>query len=172
MKELIYRTDGSSEKWKDVPEYEGLYQVSNFGRVKSLKFNKQRILKLTSDPNGYYRCNLYSKGKRGRFKVHKLVAISFLGHVPDGHNIVVDHVNNDKSNNRLENLQLISHRENTSKDKKGYSSQYVGVTWNKSTSKWLSRIVIEGELKYLGSFTYEIEAAEAYQTKLKELKKQ
>lgn len=157
------------EVWKDVKGYEGSYQVSNFGRVKSLKYNKQRILKLTSDRNGYYRCSLWLKGNQKRFKVHILVAMSLLGHIPDGHKIVVDHVDNDKSNNRLENLQLISQRENTSKDKKGYSSQYVGVTWHKATSKWVSRIVIEGKSKYLGLFTNEIEAAEAYQSTLKNL---
>ena len=117
------------EIWKDIESYEGLYQVSSLGRVKSLKYNKQRILKTPSDAYGYSVCNLSLNGKQKIFKVHKLVAIAFLNHTPNGHNMVVDHINNLKIDNRLENLQLTSQRENTSKDKKKGSSKYVGVYW-------------------------------------------
>ena len=150
------------EIWKDVPEYEGLYQVSDWGKVKSLKFQKERILKLTSDCNGYYHCSLWSNGNRKTFTVHILVAIAFLNHKPNGYNIVVDHINNLKIDNRLENLQLISHRENISKDRKGGSSRYVGVYWHKAANKWHAKIGVEGKQKHLGYFFNEIEAAQAY----------
>ena len=158
-----------TEIFKDVKGYEGSYQVSNLGRVRSLKFNKERILKLSSDSYGYYRCTLSSNGKLKSFQVHQLVAMAFLDHSPNGNKTVVDHVDNDKRNNRLENLQLITHRQNLSKDKKDCSSKYVGVYWDKSRCKWASQIVVEGKLKYLGRFTNEIEAAEAYQSTLKNL---
>ncbi len=157
------------EIWKDIKGYEEIYQVSNLGRVKSLKYNKQRILKTPANGSGYYHCNLCSKGKPKRFNVHQLVAMAFLNHKPDGIKIVVDHVDNNKSNNRLENLQLISHRQNTSKDKKGGSSEHIGVCWDKANSKWVSYILINGKQKHLGRFSNEIEAAKAYQLALNKI---
>ena len=165
-----------TEIWKDVPEYEGVYQVSSLGRVKSLARKSssgrqlnERILKTPLDGHGYCACNLYLNGKKKLFRVHQLVAIAFLNHKPNGMKIVIDHVDNDGSNNRLENLQLISQRENSSKDKKGYSSKYVGVAWYEATSKWQAKIMIDGKRKHLGHFTNEIEAAQAYQLELSKI---
>ena len=101
--------------------------------------------------------------------MHILVAMAFLGHKPDGHKIVVDHINGDKLNNRLENLQLITNRENVSKDRNGCSSKFVGVHWDKSTSKWKAHIAIEGKQKHLGRFSNELQAAEAYQLELNKI---
>ena len=164
------------EEWRAIKGYEGLYEVSNLGNVKSLARKdslgrqvKEKILKTPADSYGYYQCGLYLEGKVRKFFIHNLVAITFLGHKPNGNNIVVDHINNVKTDNRLENLQLISHRENLSKDKKGYSSKYIGVTWHKSANKWVSHIGIDGRLKYLGLFINELEASRAYQYALKEL---
>ena len=100
--------------------------------------------------------------------VNQIMAIAFLSHKPCGHKIVVDHIDNNKLNNKLYNLQLITHRENISKDKKG-SSKYTGVCWHKIKNKWQSSIAINGKIKYLGIFTNEIEAAQAYQNELKKL---
>lgn len=157
------------EIWKDVKNYEGLYQVSSEGRVKSLKFGKDRILK--QSPNGcvYLTVGLHKEGKQKTIKVHKLIAIAFLNHIPDGHKIVCDHIDNNKLNNRLENLQLITHRENTSKDKKGGTSQFIGVCWYKVAKKWRADIWINGKLKHLGLFTSELEASKAYQKALKSI---
>jgi len=117
------------EIFKDIPGYEGIYQVSDLGRVKSLKFNKEKILKPGVNNHGYYTVVL-CKGKRKTINVHQLVAMAFLNHEPCGYNgLIVDHKDNNPLNNRLSNLQLISQRENTSKDKKG-SSKYTGVSWN------------------------------------------
>ena len=165
------------EIWKDIKGYEGIYQVSNWGRVKSLarknsrgrQLNK-RMLKPSINGVGYAQCGLYLNGNRKMFQVHQLVAITFLGHIPDGHKIVVDHKNNYPLDNRADNLQLISHRENLSKDKKGYSSKYVGVDWHKATSKWRAHIRINGKLKHLGYFIDELAAAQAYQNELKALR--
>ena len=57
------------EIWKDKKDYEGHYQVSNWGRVKSIKFGKERILKLTKDKDGYFFVNLYKNNKSKTFKV-------------------------------------------------------------------------------------------------------
>lgn len=169
------------EIWKDIPEYEGLYQVSNLGRVKSLprtivrsdgrkQLVKERILKGRLGTTGYFTVGLYKDKKQKTHKVHKLVAIAFLGHEPNGFNgLIVDHLDNNRLNNKLENLQLITTRENNSKDKKGGSSKYTGVCWHKNEKKWYASIKIGGKSKHLGAFTCELEASEAYQKALKSL---
>ena len=170
------------EEFRPVPGYEGLYEVSNFGTVKSLEREflirghypsiiKERILKpslMGSVGKKYYGLGLYKNDKGKNMKIHILVAMAFLGHVPDGtHKIVVDHNDNNRLNNHLSNLQLISHRENVSKDKKNGASQYSGVTWHKATNKWRSQIRIGDKRKQLGLFISEEEAHEAYQNALK-----
>jgi hypothetical protein len=159
------------EIWKDIHGYEGLYEASSFGRVRSLDRVtskgykvKGRVKKLTVGGRGYYNVKLSGK----TMAVHQLVAMAFLGHIPNGHSLVVDHIDNDKINNKLDNLQLITQRHNASKDRKG-SSKYTGVSWNKRYSKWRSSIVIKGRTKHLGYFTDEEEAKEAYEIELKKL---
>ena len=161
------------EEFRSIPGYEGYYEVSNFGNVKSLgndTSRKEKILRTNlngSIGRGYYGTILCKDGKLKRFSTHVLVAMAFLGHVPDGHKIVVDHIDNNRLNNHVSNLQLISHRENLSKDKKNGSSKYPGVCWHKATNKWVSYININGKKKQLGLFTSEEEAHEAYQKALK-----
>ena len=162
-----------TEIWKDIKDYEGLYQVSNLGRVKSLKFGKERILKGNKNFNGYSLVALYKDGKTKTITVHQLVAMAFLSHKPCGYKLVVDHINTVKTDNRLQNLQLITHRENLSKDKRWsskYTSKYTGVFWYKRSQKWRAEIRINGKIKYLGSFKSELEASEAYQSKLETIK--
>lgn len=153
------------EIWKDVPNYEGLYQVSNLGRVKSIRFNKERILKAGVSSTGYLIVVL-CVGKPITFAVHRLVAATFIN--SDFNGLVVDHINTIKTDNRVSNLQLVTHRENLSKDKKG-ASKFTGVHWAKRDKRWISRISIGLDRKYLGSFVTELEAANAYQAELKKL---
>ena len=167
------------EIWKEIKGFEG-YEVSNLGRVKSLARTviysngrvqdyKDKVLKNSLLSNGYFRVSLYKKSKMKARTIHQLVAETFLNHTPNGYKLVVDHINNVKTDNRLENLQLITARENNSKDRKGGTSGYIGVSWDKSSNKWKSRIRTNGKEKYLGMFKDELKAAEAYQTALKEL---
>jgi hypothetical protein len=166
------------EEFRSIPGYEGYYEVSNFGNVKSLEREylnkgkypstvKERILKPILSGGEYYDVNLFKDSKPKSFKIHVLVAMAFLGHKPDGYKIVVDHIDNNRLNNHVSNLQLISNRENTSKDRKNGTSQYTGVCWHKATNKWRSQIVINSKMKQLGLFTSEEEAHEAYQNALK-----
>jgi len=150
------------EIWKEVKGYKD-YQVSNLGRVKSLKFNNKRILKAGVNGNGYFVVVLMVKGRRSTKAVHQLVATSFLNHEPNGYKSVVDHINNIPTDNRPENLQIVTQRFNSCKAYKGYKSRYKGVSQIKGQKKWISQIRINGKLKYLGSFTDEKEASEAYQ---------
>jgi hypothetical protein len=168
----------NTEIWKDIPEYEGTYQVSDIGNVKSLgrevlrngntMIIKEKILKPSPNNQGYLLVGLCSNSLKKNMKVHVLVAMAFLNHKPDGtHKIVVDHINNNKLDNRLVNLQLINHRENTSKDRKNGTSKYTGVCWQKLNNKWQAEITINGKKKYLGLFTDEYEAHLLYQKALK-----
>tara|TARA_R110002072_G_scaffold171877_1_gene325618 strand:- start:305 stop:784 length:480 start_codon:yes stop_codon:yes gene_type:complete len=157
------------EEFRDVVGYEGIYKVSNLGNVKSLP-NKvrfsERILKPSLNSGGYFKIDLRKDNKTKTRTVHQLVAEAFLNHVPCGNSIEVDHINEDKLNNRLDNLQLLTSVEHRGK---GSSSKYIGVSWCKRDSKWLSRIRINGKLKNLGDFYLELEAAYAYQDALKAL---
>ena len=91
-----------NEIWKDIKEYEGLYQVSNLGNIKGIKFNK--ILKQYADKRGYKHVILYKKGRKGKTKlVHRLVAQAFISN-PEGKPIV-HHKDGNRRNNKAENLQ-------------------------------------------------------------------
>ena len=157
------------EIWKDVKGYEGHYMVSNLGRVKSIKRKEHYIFKPTIDGHGYYKVELCLNGKQKTHKIHKLVATNFLGHTPSGMKEVVDHINNDKLDNRLSNLRLVSNRFNVSRHTRKTSSKYTGVTWCKHSNRWLSRIKVNNKSIYLGGFKCELAAHLAYQNKLKEL---
>ena len=89
------------EIFKDIPGYEGIYQVSNLGNVKSFKYNKEKIFKLSKNGSGYYYVGL--SGMKIPIGIHKLVAMVF---VPNPNNYkVVNHKNNIKTDNRSENLE-------------------------------------------------------------------
>ena len=157
------------EVWKNIPEFQS-YQVSNLGNVRSLKFNKLKVLKKSINKRGRYRVNLCENGRKlSNCRISQLSAMAFLNHKPCGHKIVVDHIDNNKENDKLYNLQLISNRENTVKDIKRGLSKYVGVSWHKYQNKWRSTIYIKGKNKHLGYFTDEKEASQAYQNELKKI---
>ncbi len=167
-----------NEVFKDIPGYEGLYQVSNHGRVKSLerkefasyrdKLVKERILKSGMDSIGYLNVTLCN-GKRKTYSVHQLVAMAFLNHKPCGLKLVVDHKDFDIKNNHLSNLRLKSHRENTNRKHLKGTSKYTGVSWKKDRKNWSAQITINSKVKYLGGFTDELEASRAYEIALKEV---
>jgi hypothetical protein len=168
------------EIWKDIKDYEGLYQVSSLGRVKSLErktlgkyggIKKERILKSNKNNGGYLRLDLCKNGVQKNCKIHQLVAIAFLNHTPCGHKLVVNHKNFNKLDNRLENLEIITQRENSNLKHKESTSKFVGVFWDKSRGKWHSKIQINGKSKFLGYFKCEIKASEAYTKELKSLTK-
>ena len=170
------------ELWKDIPNYEGLYQVSNLGNIKSLPkysyrecgkvhcFYKEKILVKSINIHGYIWIALYKNRHRKIYKLHQLVAMAFLNHKPDGtQKIVVDHINDIKSDNRLQNIQLITQRENAFKTQGKGSSKHKGVSLCKRTNKFVSQIRINGKQTFLGRFNNEEEAHQSYQNKLKTL---
>lgn len=156
------------EEWKIIKGFED-YQISNQGRVKSFKRIKDNIMTPCLDGGGYYKVTLRKNNKAKTKKIHQLVAIAFLGHTPCGLDLVVDHINEIKTDNRLVNLQIVTNRFNTYKSyqkKGGCSSEHTGVCWDKTAKKWKSSIKINGKDKHLGYFIIEEEAAKAYQSVL------
>ena len=97
------------EEWRDIKDYEGIYQISNRGNVKSLNYRrtgKERILKGSKDSNGYLQVHLCKDGKMKAYCVHRLVASAFLEN-PMGYTDV-NHKDENKENNCIENLEWCS----------------------------------------------------------------
>lgn len=152
------------EVWKDIKGYEGLYQVSNLGRIKSLsrevrscgKFirrKKERILK-NFNVVGYKYISLSKNSKDKTTRVHALVWDAFGDKPSDGHKLVVDHIDEIKTNNRIDNLQLLSHRDNIAKYYKsvGVKDHYPGVTWSEERKKWCVKIYFNRKQIGIGRF--------------------
>lgn len=108
------------EKWKDIKDFEGLYQVSNYGRVKSLKrytnnqYNQymidEKILTPTLSKYGYYRVHLCNKNKSRIIHVHRLVAQAFLDDYDE--KLQVNHKDENKLNNYINNLEMCDSKYN------------------------------------------------------------
>lgn len=167
------------EIWKSIKGYEEFYEISNFGNIKSLsrtiKKNqydiklKEKILKPFKNLNGYLHIELHKNGKGQKIKIHILMAINFLNHIPNKtHDIVVDHIDNNKHNNNLNNLQLLNNRQNCSKEQRGFS-KFTGVGFAKREKKFRAYISINKKFNHLGYFKTEIEAHNAYQNALKNI---
>lgn len=174
--------ENNKEIWKDVPNYEGFYQVSDWGRVKSLdrmvidsrggkRLYKSKII--GTEHKGYMVVGLSNNCISKTLKVSQLVAMAFLGHKPDGHRLVIDHINGNKLDDRLSNLRIVTQRENVSTcfrfDKKLFKSKYTGVTFE-NNKYYKSRIHYKGIRVNLGSFGKDIDASNAYQKALSKIK--
>lgn len=156
-----------TEKWKDMKDWEGQYQISDFGRVKSLK----RTVKRNQS------CGTYSvKGKILRthiintypmfsikgtmYMVHLVVWDHFSTEKRNGYELMVDHINEDKADCRFINLQLLTQRNNTIKSFIYGGKIYTGVF--KKRNKYGSKIMVKGKVTYLGVFNNEQLAHNAY----------
>lgn len=96
------------EIWKDIKGYEGLYQISNYGRVKSLKKN---IIMKPFNNNGYLRINLYKNGKSKKYLIHILVAEHFISEKPFK-DAEINHKDLNKKNNHVDNLEWVNPSKN------------------------------------------------------------
>lgn len=147
----------NKEEWRKVFDHKN-YEVSNLGNVKSLKYGKEKILKARIQTNGFLSVCLDGKNK----SIHHLVAEEFMGYKIDKLTLL-DHVDGNKINNRLDNLDIISSRDKKSNYKTERSSIYKGVCFLNKSSKWKASIMVDGRTVYLGSFDDEQEAHESYQ---------
>lgn len=143
-----------NEEWRDIVGYEGLYQVSNLGRVKSLErlvasprgliehIITERILSIKVHKFGYLEVSLHSKGKSKTYKVHRLVALSFIPN-PNGL-LEINHKDENKSNNIVDNLEWC-----TAKYNANYGNR------NKKSSIGRSKGIIQYDLKKVIVAEYE-----------------
>jgi hypothetical protein len=146
-------------EWRDVKGYEGRYEVSENGDLKSiLKSGSEKKLKGSISKEGYrqFTLNWGEENKRNTYTGQQLVAMSFLGHIPNSTiGYVVDHINDNKLDNRVENLRLISNHANGIK--RLNKNQLFGVT-KKPNGRWYSKVWHLNKTIYLGSYNTEIEA--------------
>ena len=134
----------TEEVWRDVKGYEGLYQVSDQGRAKSLERKdrfgrtvKERILKPAVTQDGYLKVTLWAGGKPKTLRVHRLVCEAFYDN-PDNKSDV-NHINEDKTDNRACNLEWCTRRENNNH---GTHNERSG----KTRSKPVAQCTKDGEL--------------------------
>ena len=154
------------EIWKDIKKYAD-YQASNLGNIRSVKFNKIKELKTSLNSDGYPQVVLCINGKRISRKVHVLVAMAFLDHIPNGRTLVVHHKDSNRLNAKLENLQIVTHRKNNSIERTEKSGLPTGVYTKRN--KFGSRIFVNGKIKHLGHFESIEEAVNAYNNELTKL---
>lgn len=103
-----------NEQWLPIKGYEGLYQISNYGRVRSLNYRNKgvrRILKCHAKLGYYIKTSLVKEGVRKCYRVHRLVAQAFLPQPMEGQT-QVEHINTDKRDNRVQNLRWVSPKGN------------------------------------------------------------
>jgi hypothetical protein len=159
------------EIWKPVVGYEGLYEVSNLGRIKSIKFGKERIMKQNINSYGYCKVNLSRNGNYKTYSVHRLVLIAFRGCLDV--NKICDHINRIRTDNRIDNLRWASYSENNLNSKIHGKSKYKGVSFFMKKYKCkngsiclykriVAQITVDKQKIKLGYFKTEEEAHEAY----------
>jgi hypothetical protein len=150
------------EEWRIVKDYPN-YSVSSFGNIRNDKTGG--LLKNSVGSYNYLRVCLYnSASKKSKcFRVHRLVGLAFIDN-PNNYK-ELDHINSDKNNNSVSNLQWCSRHVNvvkTPKYTKGkYSSKYRGVWFHAKNGSWCASIINENTKQFIGSFKTEKEAVEA-----------
>lgn len=145
------------KKWADVKGLEGFYEVSTSGEIRSIRSGK--IIK-PGKINGYLQISMSANGKKYSRYVHRVVAEAFIGPIYDQ----VDHIDGNKSNNKLKNLRLCTRRENQNFH---YKSKYPGAVYFKVARKWRAFISINNKTIWLGSYETRKEASDVYKKYIK-----
>jgi len=121
---MIKEVQFTDMEWRHVPGYEGLYMVNNYGEIMRCKFRQANMLtggesvfpslvvRQKVAKNGYHCVTLCKSGERKMWLVHRLVAKAFLG-AEDNDGMQVNHIDGNKSNNSVNNLELVTAKENT-----------------------------------------------------------
>jgi|694.fasta_scaffold56089_8 hypothetical protein len=150
--------DLENEIWVKTQEYDYDYCFSNMGRIKL----GDKIVKQYLDKDLYCLCHLKTNGKMKLFRVHRIIAKYYIENKENKPQI--NHINSNPKDNRIENLEWVSHSENNIHKffNKKKSSIYVGVTYCKTHKKWLGQIQINKKKIHTGYFNTELEAHESY----------
>jgi hypothetical protein len=153
----------NTETFKDIPNWEGIYQVSDMGNVKSLarKWSPgESILTPAVSRDKYLKVDLKANGRREQVEVNRLVALAFLDSNYVAKGLVCDHKDRDRQNNNLLNLRVVTQRENSQNTRN--SKNLIGAYKRRTSDKWKSAIYVNGKIKHIGDFDTEEEASEAY----------
>jgi len=136
-----------TEEWKDIEGYEGLYQVSDLGRVRSLPRNTTsgKILKPGTDRKGYLYVILSKNGKAKSHTVHRLVALAFIPNDDPEHKTEVNHLNEKKSDCRACNLNWMSHKSNINWGS-GIERSHQKLINHPNRSKPVKQLLLDGTL--------------------------
>ena len=146
MIENFSKEELNNEQWKDIFGYDGVYQVSDLGRVRSNKYGKTMIRRASKDKDGYLFIGLWKDGKQKTVKVHRLVAQAFI----ENYNIFnneVNHKDENKQNNNVENLEFCDIKYNSNF---GTRNERIAA---KNTNGKLSKPVLQYDLE--GNFIKE-----------------
>ena len=139
------------ENWLKVSDYDIVYEVSNMGRIRNAKGKTLG----SAGSDGYVHLITKRNGKMVNIRIHKIVWKYFKGDVPNGYEI--DHINGDKADNRIDNLQLLNHKDNTIKSLKT-TSGITGINWDKTKQRWAAQITLNG-VRYRVGYRRTIEDA-------------
>lgn len=112
-KEWLSIKDLEGEVWKDIINYEGIYRISIYGRLKSLKFNKERIVKPHIITKKYHEAMLWKDGVKKCFHLHRLVAQAFVHNDNEKEFVQVNHKDENKNNNTASNLEWCDNKYNS-----------------------------------------------------------
>lgn len=155
----------TEEEWKDIPGYEGKYQASTDGRIKSLTrysrprvkgiyLIKEKILKPYMHKTGYLMVTVFGEsGKKKNKKIHQLVAKTFIPNPKM--NKQLDHINRIRHDNRVENLRWCTHAENA------YNMTCKGYWFVRKENVYQSEIIVNGKRHWLGRFKNKEDAIKA-----------
>lgn len=143
--------------------------LKNMNGCKNSKGARFYLLKPREEKKGYLTVSLNKNNKSKVWKIHRLVAISFLNFDIDS-DLLIDHIDEDKTNNSVFNLQFLSNRQNVIKSLKKKNNK-VGYYWNKPKNRWTAQIEIEGRKIHLGHFKKEEDAANYYKEALENVLK-
>jgi len=154
---------------KYIEGYGKDYKICKNGDVISyIKYEEGKILKPHINTHGYLYVGLYKNKKQKHFRIHRLIALHFIDN-PNNYQCV-DHINQNKTDNRIENLRWINHSGN-SRNRKNQGKNLKGVYFDKKKNKFRATITIDYKSKHLGLFDTELEANKAYMKAYNELMK-
>jgi len=145
---------------KVIPNYPKYY-VTEDARV----FGPRGELKQSINGGGYKQVTLSNEDGQKSWNVHKIMAVTFLNHITSGHSLVIDHIDYNKLNNNLSNLQIISQRQNLTKD-----TENKGVYYYEARDKWRALVQVNGVRKHIGYFHTKEEAQRVRENYIKQLK--
>lgn len=162
--------DMEGEIWKDIPGYEGLYEISNIPRIASV-YRKSRsvkgriILRHTINRYGYVIYYLYKNKKRKTLKAHRLIMLAFVG--PS--DLCIDHINMVRDDNRLENLEYVTYRENSTRAVKAKTKRDLPMGVASYRGKYSAALYVRGKRRAIGTFNTIEEASAQYQSAINDL---